>query len=227
MFPYERIEKRIGYTFQDKSLLQEAFTHISYAHVYNAKSNERLEYLGDTVLQLIVTEWQYQQDKTANEGQLTRQRQKLVCKDALDSAVDGLGIWDYLLSSGKSRYNVGEKAKSSLFEAVTAAIYLDGGYEAAKTFVLKNGNLRLDIMDGNPIGDLKEFLEKRGLSDADEYWEKTGADNFPTFRCTLTAMGESAKGEGRTKREAKATAAARLMWELQKKPLPESKKKKK
>ena len=108
----EELEERIGYTFQDKSLLQEAFTHISYAHVYNAKSNERLEYLGDTVLQLIVTEWQYQQDKTANEGQLTRQRQKLVCKDALDSAVDGLGVWEYLLAVG-TQYNIKGKAKAN------------------------------------------------------------------------------------------------------------------
>ena len=217
MFPHERIEKRIGYTFQDKSLLEEAFTHISYAHVYNAKSNERLEYLGDTVLQLIVTEWQYQQDKTANEGQLTRQRQKLVCKDALDSAVDGLDIWQYLLVSG-TQYNINGKAKSSLFEAVVAAIYLDGGYEEVKDFILRRGNIRFDVTVGNPKGDLKEYLEKRGAKEPVYRVEQSGKDNAPVFHCTAYALGASAKGDGKTKKEAEATAAARLLWELTNNP---------
>ena len=175
-----------------------------------------MEYLGDSVLQLVVTEWQYHQDERAGEGTLTKSRQKLVCKDALETAVDALEIWQYLRMAGKAQYNVGDKAISSLFEAVAAAIYLDGGYTAAKTFILRHGNLRFDIEEDNPIGALKEFLEKRKQTEAREEWEKTGSDNAPLFRCTLSAMGKSAKGEGKSKREAKATASARLLWELQK-----------
>lgn len=226
-FPFAEIEKKLGYAFENKDLLVEAFTHSSYAHLHKTRNNERLEYLGDSVLELIVTEWQFLQNDEASEGEMTRSRQKLVCKDALDSAVDGLKIWEHLLTEGKSLYNVGDKAKSSLFEAVIAAIYLDGGYEKAKAFVLEHGNLHFDVQSGNPIGDLKEFLDKMGEREPEEQWQKTGADNFPLFHCVLTALGETARGDGKTKREAKATAATRLLFELQRKYPPKESKKSK
>ena len=212
-FPFAEIERKIGYTFRNKSLLKTAFTHSTYANRYREKSNERLEYLGDAVLQLIVTEWQFRKDREATEGKLTARRQKLVCKDALDSAVDGLGVWENLLAVG-TKYNIHGKAKSSLFEAITAAIYLDGGYKAAKKFVLEHGNVHFDVQEGNPKGELKEYLEKCGEEPHYEV-EQTGKDNAPHFHCIVTALGESARGEGRTKKEAEATAAARLLWELQ------------
>lgn len=215
-FPYAEIEEKIGYRFQNKALLKEAFTHSTYANAFGIKNNERLEFLGDAVLQLVVTEWLYREDEKAREGKMTGIRQKLVCKDALDSAVDALGIWGYILAVG-TRHNVQGKAKSSLFEAVTAAIYLDGGYAAAKRFILKYGNLDFNVRSNNATGELKEFLEKRGAAEAQESWERTGKDNAPYFHCTLTALGESARGDGKTKKEAKATAAARLLWELKKK----------
>lgn len=213
-FAVEEIEKKLSYTFRNKSLLKTAFTHISYANRYGEKSNERLEYLGDAILQLVVTEWQFRKEPTASEGKLSSKRQKLVCKDALDSAVDGLGVWEYLLAVG-TEYNVKGKAKSSLFEAIVAAIYLDGGYKAAKKFILERGNVNFDVQEGNPKGELKEFLEKLGLGEPVYEIEKTGKDNAPHFHCIARAMGASARGEGRTKKEAEATAAARLLWELQ------------
>ena len=212
-FEIETIEKKLGYTFRNKSLLRTAFTHISYANRYQEKSNERLEYLGDAVLQLVVTEWQFRKEPTASEGKLSSKRQKLVCKDALDSAVDGLGVWEHLLAVG-SEYNVKGKAKSSLFEAIVAAIYLDGGYKAAKKFILEHGNVNFDVQEGNPKGELKEYLEKRGLGEPRYEIEKTGKDNAPHFRCTVSALGASARGEGKTKKEAESTAAARLLWEF-------------
>ena len=139
-FPFAEIEEKIGYVFEDKALLKEAFTHSTYANVYGGKDNERMEYLGDAVLQLVVTEWQYSRHKRAEEGVLTRERQKLVCEDALDEAVQALGIQKYLLVSG-GRANVGKKTVSSLFETVIAAIYLDSGYAPAKEFILKYGRL--------------------------------------------------------------------------------------
>lgn len=213
MFPYQEIEAKLGYTFKRKQLLEEAFTHSSYANRYGGKNNERLEYLGDSVLQLVVTEWQYRKDKNASEGKLTAKRQKLVCKDALDTAIDGLGVWEYLRASG-TQYNIRGKAKSSLFEAITAAIYLDGGYMAAKRFILAHGNIRFDVTEGNPKGDLKEFLEKRGEQEPRYEVEQSGKDNAPIFHCNVYAMGATARGDGRTKKEAEATAASRLLWEL-------------
>ena len=213
MFPIQEIEQKLGYTFKDKSLLREAFTHSSYSGRYGGKNNERLEYLGDAVLQLIVTEWQYKKDENATEGNLTAKRQKLVSKDALDTAMDALGVWEYLLASG-TKYNIQGKAKSSLFEAITAGIYLDGGYEQAKNFILAHGNLRFDINAGNPKGELKEYLEKLGVPIPTPQFEKTGEDHSPYFYCTLSALGESARGDGKTKKEAEATASSRLLYEL-------------
>ena len=215
-FPFAEIEKRIGYTFQNKNLLKTAFTHASYTHRYGDENNERLEYLGDAVLQFIVTEWQYLEDSKANEGKLTADRQKLVCKNALDSATDALDIFRYLLADG-TESNIQGKAKSSLFEAVVAGIYLDGGYEQAKKFVLTHGNLKRDIMQSNPKGELKEFLEKRGLGEPKYEVIKTGKDNAPVFKATVYALGESANGQGRTKKEAEAVSASRLLWELESK----------
>ena len=211
-FPQAEIEKKIGYAFADKRLLEEAFTHATYAYRYGVPSNERMEFLGDAVLQLVVTEWLYERDSAAQEGTLTEKRQKLVCKDALDSAVDGLGVWEYVRAVGTA-HNLQGKAKSSLFEAIVAAIYLDGGYAEAKAFILKYGNLR-DVSIGNPKGELKEYLEKMGEIPPRYEVEKTGKDNAPVFYCVVYALGQTAKGQGKTKKEAEATAAARLLWEL-------------
>ena len=214
--PCEEIEQKLGYTFKNKTLLEEAFTHVTYSQHYGGEHNDRMEYLGDAVLQMVVTEWQYKMDLQATAGRMTNQRQKLVCKNALDSAVDGLEVFEYLLHEG-TEFNLNGKPKSSLFEAITAAIYLDGGYSAAKKFIFKHGNLRLDGKTSNPIGDLKEYLEKRKEKQPTMDVERIGKDHSPTFYCTLCAMGETAKGEGRTIKEAQATASARLLWELQSK----------
>lgn len=215
-FPVSQIEKKIGYVFTNKALLIEAFTHSTYANAYGENSNERLEYLGDAVLQLIVTEWQYALLSTATEGELTKDRQRLVCKNALESAVDALGIEQYLRVFGR-RENVGEKTTSSLFESVVGAIYLDGGYESAKTFVLQRGNLSVEKRDENHKGALQEFLQGIGQPPPTYTVEKTGPDHAPTFRAEAFALGESAKGEGRTKKEAESVAAQRLLWELSEK----------
>ena len=215
-FPYEEIEQKIEYTFKDKSLLTVAFTHSTYANRYNVESNERMELLGDSVLQLVVTEWLYHGNQNAREGKLTSQRQGLVCQSALDSAVDGLGIFEHLLVVGTVR-NIEGKAKSSLFEAVTAAIYLDGGYEAAKAFVLAHGNMQANADSENWIGSLKEFLEKRGENYQQVDQKKSGSDHSPWFRVTLRAMGEEADGEGKSLKAARQSAAKRLLWELERK----------
>ena len=216
MLPIVEIEKKLGYTFKDKTLLEEAFTHVTYSNRHNVKHNDRLEYLGDAVLELVVTEWQYDKDEKATSGKMTSQRQKLVCQPALDSAIDALGVYGYLRYKG-TEYNLQGKPKSSLFEAIVAAIYLDGGYKQAKRFILKHGNIHIEPQTTNAIGELKEYLEKRGKPPATSAFTRTGKDNAPHFYCTLKAMGEEAQGEGKTKREANATAAARLLWELKKK----------
>lgn len=217
-FPYAEIEEKLGYVFKNKALLEEAFTHKTYAHLFGGKHNDRMEYLGDAVLELVVTEWQYGKDEKATAGKMTSQRQKLVCQSALDSAIDALGVYGYLRYKG-TEYNLKGKPKSSLFEAIVAAIYLDGGYQKARQFILKHGNIHIEPQTTNAIGELKEYLEKCGEEQAVATFTRTGKDNAPHFYCTLKAMGEEAQGEGKTKREANATAAARLLWELKKKKI--------
>ncbi len=214
-FPFAEIEEKIGYTFQDKELLRQAFTHSTYGNLYGVPDNERMEYLGDAVLELVVTDWQYQKDKRS-EGKLSEARQHLVCKEALDSAVDGLGIYGYLLRRGRQQ-NLGDKTKSNLFEAVTAAIYLDGGFFAAKKFVLAHGNIGMHGEAQNHKGALQEFLQARGEPVPVYKSNKQGPDHAPVFRCRVEAMGEYAEGAGKNKGEAETVAASRLLWELQRK----------
>ena len=209
-FPYTEIEKKIGYTFKDKTLLKEAFTHSTYAHAHGGKDNERMEYLGDAVLELVVTEWQYARDTQASEGVLTRERQKLVCQSALDSAVDALDVRKYLLVSG-SKANIGQKTTSSLFETIVGAIYLDGGYQYAKEFILKHGRLEAESIPVNHKGELQEFLQKRGEEPPRYETEKSGKDNAPVFKATAAAMGKRAQGVGRSKKEAEQEAANALL----------------
>ena len=112
-FPYAAIEKKIGYRFRDRKLLKQAFTHSTYAHAFGGEDNERMEYLGDSVLQLVVTEWQYERNTQAQEGQLTRERQKYVCEEALDDAVRSELFDDYHIYVRRCE-NIGKNTESIL-----------------------------------------------------------------------------------------------------------------
>ena len=216
LFPYQTIEEKINYVFQDKDLLIEAFTHSTFANKYGGKDNERMEYLGDAVLQMAVTEWQYARDKRADEGDLTKERQKLVCEDALYQAVLALNVKEYLRIVGSSA-NVGKKTISSLFETIVAAIYLDGGYAAAKAFILRFGIHQESACEKNAKGDLQEFLQKRGEDMPIYSTEKQGKDNEPIFTAIVTAMELSAEGQGKSKRLAEQAAAEKLLQILKEK----------
>ncbi len=214
-FPYAEIEKKLGYVFRDRGLLKQAFTHSTYGNLHHLPDNERMEYLGDAVLELVVTDWQYQKDNRA-EGKLSAERQNYVCRAALETAVDGLGIYEYLLVEGRAQ-NIGDKTKSNLFEAVAAAIYLDGGFLAAKKFILRHGNISLREEKANYKGDLQEFLQARGEKPPVYECKKEGQDHAPQFYCVVKAMGERAEGVGKNRKEAEMLAASRLLWELKRK----------
>ena len=215
-FPVKEIENKIGYTFRDQALLKEAFTHSTYANLHGGRDNERMEYLGDAVLQLVVTEWQFARDTRADEGDMTRQRQTFVCEEALDEAVRALGLQNYLLVSG-GRANVGKKTVSSLFETVVAAIYLDGGYDKAKDFIVKYMRLEEQAAPANYKGVLQEFLQSKKEQPPTYETVKSGKDNAPTFEATARAMGEEATGIGGSKRDAEQRAAKALLDMLVKK----------
>lgn len=213
MFPYQEIENKIGYVFANKQRLEEAFIHSTYAHKNGGEDNERVEFLGDTVLQFVVTDWLYHAYPKAHEGELTKIRAKLVCEEALLEAVERLDIGKYLRIEG-SKANVGKKTVSSLFEAVAGAIYLDGGYEAAKAFVTEHGICHYQQQTQNPKSKLQEYLQGRGEALPTYQTQKSGKDNAPQFTCTVTAGGKSAQGVGGSKKLAETQAAENLLARL-------------
>ena len=130
------IENLIGYSFRDKGLLETAFTHSSYCNEHKAESNEKLEFLGDSVLNFAIAELLYLMS-LEDEGAMTVSRASIVSREPLSAAVEKLGLLKYLrVGEGvKHVRNWSTKFKSNLFEAVLGAIYLDGGMESAKHFV--------------------------------------------------------------------------------------------
>lgn len=205
---FDKIEQKIGYSFADKSLLKRAFTHKSFS----ADNNERMEYLGDAVLELIVTENQYLSGVKA-EGEMSNERQKLVSKPALLEIANELGLKEYLLFIGGEQ-NVGAKTVSSLFESLVAAIYLDGGYEKAKGFVLPFlPRLKIEQRQ-NYINPLQEYLQKRGEGLPEYIAKQKGPDNSPEFLVKAKACGLEGEGVGKTKGEAKQAAAKALLEKL-------------
>lgn len=158
------LEENLNYRFKNKELLKNALTHSSYANEVRSKdgSNERLEFLGDSVLSIIVSEYIYKRFPKMPEGELTRLRASLVCEKALCTFARELKIGDFLLL-GKGEDKGGGRERDSIladaFEAVLAAIYLDGGIEPAKRHVM-NFVLR-EIHDGvDTFKDYKTALQE-------------------------------------------------------------------
>lgn len=137
VFDYNKIEKIIGYTFKNKELLKTAFTHSSFANENKVESNERLEFLGDSVLQYVVT-YKLYSDYSLKEGDLSKFRQKLVSENPLAFVIEELGIAPFLLKGkGEAKSKIDSKAmKADLFEAIVGAICLDSNLDEAKKFVL-------------------------------------------------------------------------------------------
>ena len=216
MLDVQQIEQKIGYVFSDKELLKTAFTHVSFAKANGCADNERLEYLGDAVLELLITERQYY-DSVSTEGAMTKSRQRLVSKQPLKEAIQRMDVAQYLRFLG-GKDNVGDKTVSSLYESLLAAIYLDGGMEAARAFVGRHPLVQTE-RSSNHKGDLQEYLQKQGKQLPVYRFQKQGPDNAPTFFCEVLADGVKGRGSGATKREAEQLAARQLL-ELLSKRIP-------
>lgn len=201
-------ERALGYTFKDKSLLTAAFTHSSYAYLHGTESNERLEFLGDSVLQLAVTERLYKTVRK-DEGELTDLRRQYVSRAALDKAEEKLSLMRFLLHHAEESALAG-KTRSNLFEAVVGAIYLDGGMDAAKRFLEKH-LVRAEREDYKSA--LQELVQERAKTPP--AYTVTEAEGG--FRCRVTALGVSADGEGTSKKSAETQAAKKLYETLKNK----------
>ncbi len=220
------LQSRLGYTFRDEALLQLALTHPSVAHENGlpAQHNQRLEFLGDAVLQLVLTGALYEKFPAFGEGPLTKARAKLVNRRTL--AVHGrtLGLGEHLVLSRGEEMHGGRERPSALadaFEALMGALFMDGGFDAAQEFILREfqsafGELSAIPILENPKGELQEFLQARS-PEAPEYHvvSSSGPDHDRLFECTVHHGGvELARGSGKSKKAAESEAALAALKKL-------------
>ncbi len=215
----ETLEARIGYTFHDRRLLQNALMHSSYANENRARgctSNERLEFLGDSVLGMVTAMRLYRLYPDMPEGKLSRLRAELVCEQSLHAVALELGLGSYIrLGHGEAR-NGGRERPSILadaVEAIIAAIYLDGGLESAQRFILDHILTGLAEGQMHHVADYKTDLQERVQRKPGQALEYTllsesGPDHNKTFTMNVLLNGsEIGRGTGRTKKEAEQSAA--------------------
>ena len=212
------LEGIIGYSFKDKKLLVNAMVHRSYSAEAKIKTDsyERLEFLGDSVLQLFISEFLFK-NLDLTEGELSKLRAGIVSEAPLACAARKLGLGEYiLLGRGAEMGGIRDKDSvlADVFEAVSAAVYLDGGTESVSRFlsdVLKD-NIESSL-DGNGIKDYKSALQEEyqkngAVSILYECYEESGKDHEKVFRVRVSVNGTVlGDGQGRTKKEAEQNAA--------------------
>ena len=205
-----RVMRAMGYTFHDLSLLKQALTHPSAG----PEDNQRLEFLGDAVLQYLMSDILYREHPQDQEGSLTHLRALLVCEAALSQVAKGLGIGEALMMD-KGEERTGGREKPSVLcdamEAVLAAVYLDGGLEAARGVLTrcwpKPEDVNRPMQDSK--GKLQEYLQQDGsAAPTYEIIGRSGPDHEPCFEAAVFHLGrELARGQGRTKKQAEQAAA--------------------
>lgn len=213
----------IAYKFEDETLLKQALTHVS-AIDKHLQSNERLEFLGDAILELIVSEQLYRNMPEANEGEMTRLRASIVCEEGLYAAAKQIDLGDYLtLGMGEARSGGREKASilSDAFEALLSAVYLDGGYKEARRVAIQALYQRIrEVQKREGNFDyktaLQEYLQKNGSIEINyEIIDSKGPDHERMFKAQVSVAGE-AKGEGwgKSKKAAEQAAAQEYLQKL-------------
>lgn len=218
----KELEHRIGYTFQDFALLKKAMSHSSYVneeHLPKYECNERLEFLGDAVLELVSSEFLFFEHPTTPEGELTKTRASMVCEPALAFCAREIELGEYLLL-GKGEDATGgrkrESVTSDAMEALIGAIYVDGGFANAKEFI--NRFILKDLENKKLFYDSKTILQEqvqKNWHDGEISYVLTGEegpDHDKTFLVDLYVAGEKkSSGKGRTKKAAEQDAAYRCL----------------
>lgn len=220
MTELSKFEKKIGITFKNKDLLTQAFLHRSYLNEHKDMKmphNERLEFLGDAVLELVVTDFLFNKYKDKSEGELTAIRAALVNAVLLGEIATSLGVNDFLLLSrgeAKDHGRARQVILANTYEAIVGAIYLDQGYEGAKKFIADNLLDKTDeIVEKGLWLDAKSFFQERaqdveGITPKYKVLEQSGPDHNKKFTVGLY-IGERliSKGTGHSKQEAEQAAA--------------------
>ena len=217
-----KFEEIINYKFKNKAYILEALTHSSYSNENKSYAfNERLEFLGDSVLGIAVSDFLFKNETELPEGELTKLRANIVCEESLSDVAKHLNLGKHILL-GRGEEATGGRDRVSIladaFEAVIAAIYLDGGIEPAKTFVLKNmEEIIEDSIKGRIFRDykthLQEVIQSQGESNiVYNLVEEIGPDHNKRFVMEVRLNDESlGKGEGKSKKEAEQSAAKQAL----------------
>ncbi len=222
MYPHpkklESFMQKIGYTFHNELLITTALTHSSYANEWKRglKNNERLEFLGDSVLSLVVAEHLFEHYKHLPEGELTKLRASLVCEKSLHTFAKKIDLGSMLLL-GKGEEHTGGRERPSIladaFEAVIAAVYLDGGFEQAKKYVLKFIPTSLDTHGSVGLQDFKTILQEIIQKNKEEKIEyvltlESGPDHNKRFEVEVHLNSNViGTGIGHSKKQAEQNAA--------------------
>lgn len=216
-------EEKIGYTFANPDLLVMALTHSSYSNEKRLKKqecNERLEFLGDAVLELISSEYIYQNNPTRPEGDLTRMRASYVCEPTLALCAREIGLGDFILL-GRGEDLTGGRERDSILsdalEATIGAVYLDGGFAQAKEyiqrFILNDIEEKKLFYDSKTI--LQEIVQGKHQSMRYELQSESGPDHNKSFTVAVVIDGkEIAAASGRTKKKAEQSAAYQAILKL-------------
>ncbi len=218
MFFTEELEAKIGYRFKNQNYLKNALTHSSYANESKCVggSNERLEFLGDSILGVVVADYLFKKFPNLPEGDLTKKRAALVCEKACCGFSKQMDVGKYLLLS-HGEQNSGGRTRSSIladaFESITAAIYLDGGMEEARAFILRFVLPQLKMAKPKTFKDYKTALQEIIQQNPEEHLEyvltgENGPDHDKHFTVEVHLNSNViGKGGGRSKKEAEQQAA--------------------
>ena len=223
MMQTEALEQKLNYSFRDRRLLLTALTHSSYANEHHCASNERLEYVGDSVLGMVTAEYLYKTYPELPEGKMTKLRAELVCEQSLWEVAETLALGVSLrlgrgeeLSGGRKRHSI----LADCVEAVIAAMYLDGGIVPAKEFI--DTRILSKLTDQTVLvrdwkTELQELVQQKpGRTLTYEMIDESGPDHMKRFTAAVTMDGVLiGTGEGHTKKEAEQMAARSAMEALQ------------
>lgn len=220
----DNFQKNIGYSFANIALLKNALTHTSYANEHNITSNEKLEFLGDAVLEFVTSEYLFKNYSYLKEGEMTKVRATVVCEKSLYKIAKLHNFSDFLYLGKSEQRNGGEQRPAILadsVEAVIAAIFMDGGILPADRFIIDN--LKDEIKEATKhVGDkdyktvLQEKLQAHGEVKIEyEILQEKGPDHDKTFEAEVKCNGKVlAKGEGKSKKEAHMEAAKKALENL-------------
>ena len=220
----ENFEEKIGYKFKNINILKNAFTHTSYANENKLQSNEKLEFLGDAILEFTVSEYLYKNYSHLKEGEMTKVRATVVCEDSLHKIALNYQF-NNLLYLGRSEKLSGGALKTAILadsvEAVIAAIFIDAGLSEAKKFIIENLKEAIEQASKN-VGQkdyktvLQEELQKHGSVKIEyDIVKEEGPDHDKTFVAEVKCDGKYlAQGEGNTKKQAEMEAAKKALEKI-------------